>query len=320
MEFTRVVLPTPGPPVITSTLERVARRSASRWLGARDRPVLALHPGDGALHVDLGPGRRPKGEGPQPLRDGLLGPVQARQEHAGRALQRVRHHVTCLELQLERRLDQLRGYLDQGGGLGGELRHRQAAMPFAGGLGQGEGDAGPDPDHGRGLDAELLGHEIGGAEADAADVTRQPVGVVGDHLHRIAAIGLVDPHRPRGADPVGMQEQHDLADRLLLGPAGDDARRPLGSDAGDLAQAIRLGLDQLEDGLAEGTDQLLGVDRADAADHAEPRYFSMPSRVVGGLALKKLALNCRPCVRSLIQVPESCTHSPALMVAACPTT
>jgi hypothetical protein len=34
MELTRVVLPTPGPPVITSTLEARAMRTASRWLSA----------------------------------------------------------------------------------------------------------------------------------------------------------------------------------------------------------------------------------------------------------------------------------------------
>src|SRR6476619_2958049 len=52
----------------------------------------------------------------------------------------------------------------------------------------------------------------------------------------------------------------------------------------------------------------------------EPRYFSMPSSVVGGLALRKPALNCRPWVRSLIQLPLICTHSPAAMLAAWPTT
>ena len=38
-ELTRVVLPTPGPPVITSTLDASARRSASFWLSARPSPV-----------------------------------------------------------------------------------------------------------------------------------------------------------------------------------------------------------------------------------------------------------------------------------------
>ena len=37
--LTRVVLPTPGPPVTTRTLERSASRSASAWLAARVSPV-----------------------------------------------------------------------------------------------------------------------------------------------------------------------------------------------------------------------------------------------------------------------------------------
>ena len=40
------------------------------------------------------------------------------------------------------------------------------------------------------------------------------------------------------------------------------------ADAGDLAQAIRLLLGQVEHRLAEGGDQLPGIHRADAADHA----------------------------------------------------
>jgi hypothetical protein len=141
-------------------------------------------------------------------------------------------------------------------------------MTLAGGLGQRKGDAGAYPDHRGWLDPELAGHDVGRAEADAADVARQPVRVVGDHLHRLGAVGLVDAHRPRGADPVSVQEQHDLADHLLLRPTGDDAGRAHGPDAGDLAQPGRLGLDQVEHRGAEGADQLAGVNRADAADHA----------------------------------------------------
>ena len=65
-----------------------------------------------------------------------------------------------------------------------------------------------------------------------------------------------------------MQEQHDLADHLLLRPAGNNAGGPLGSDAGHLAQTGRLLLDQFEHRRPERPHQLGGVDRADAADHA----------------------------------------------------
>jgi hypothetical protein len=40
IELTSVVLPTPGPPVMTRTFDRSARRTASRWLSARVTPAL----------------------------------------------------------------------------------------------------------------------------------------------------------------------------------------------------------------------------------------------------------------------------------------
>ena len=40
MALTSVVLPTPGPPVITSTFARSASRTASFWLSARLIPIF----------------------------------------------------------------------------------------------------------------------------------------------------------------------------------------------------------------------------------------------------------------------------------------
>jgi hypothetical protein len=48
----------------------------------------------------------------------------------------------------------------------------------------------------------------------------------------------------------------------------------------------------------------------------EPRYFSIPSVVVGAVALRNEALNRTPCVRSLIQFPLAWTNSPAAIIAA----
>ena len=141
-------------------------------------------------------------------------------------------------------------------------------MPLASRLRQREGDAGAHPDGGRGLDAELLRHQVGGAEADAADVAGEAVGVLGDDLHGVGAVGLVDAHRSGGAHAVGVQEQHDLADHLLIRPAGDDAGGPLGSDP--VTSRSRAGSCSIkfEHRRPERPHQLGGVDRADAADHA----------------------------------------------------
>ena len=149
-------------------------------------------------------------------------------------------------------------------------------MPFVHRLGERVGDPNTDADQRGLLDAELGCDLIGGSEADAADVAGQPVRVLRDQLNRIGAVGLVDADRARGADAIAVQEQHDLADHLLLGPAPDDPLGALRADAGHLAQAARLLLDDFEHALAEGSDQLPRIDRPDAADRAGPEVFLDP--------------------------------------------
>jgi hypothetical protein len=48
----------------------------------------------------------------------------------------------------------------------------------------------------------------------------------------------------------------------------------------------------------------------------EPRYFSIPSVVVGAAALRNEALNWTPCVRSLTQVPLAWRNSPDQLALA----
>jgi hypothetical protein len=72
---------------------------------------------------------------------------------------------------------------------------------------------------------------------------------------------------------VAMQEYHDLPDDLLLGPGNSNAARPHRADAVHLPQAVGLGLDDVEHLVPEGAQQLLGIDRADAADHARGQGF-----------------------------------------------
>src|SRR5262245_18598000 len=136
------------------------------------------------------------------------------------------------------------------------------------GLGERVRDARAHPDHGRLLDAKFGRNGVSGLEADAADVTRQPIWVLGHHLDGIRAVGLEDADRPRRADAMAVQEDHDLPNRLLLGPGGTDPAGANRADAVDLSETRGFGLDDLEDVLAERPDELLGVDRPDAPNHA----------------------------------------------------
>ena len=59
MALTRVVLPTPGPPVMTVAFDVSARRTASAWLAASDKPVRCSTQ-DSALPASMsGHGRCP---------------------------------------------------------------------------------------------------------------------------------------------------------------------------------------------------------------------------------------------------------------------
>ena len=70
---------------------------------------------------------------------------------------------------------------------------------------------------------------VGGAKADAADVARGPVLAVGRHSDLPRAVRRPGPHRQGGANPPGVQEQHDPASRLLIRSACGDSARALGT-------------------------------------------------------------------------------------------
>ena len=173
------------------------------------------------------------------------------------------------QFEFQRGLNQVRFDLQQLDGERHQFVGRQAAMALVHRFGERIGDAGANADHRRLLDAEPDGDRVGSLEADAADVACQTIGIVGHDLDGIDAIGLVDPDGARRADAMAVQEDHDLADDLLLRPGRGDA---LGAHAARCQSTSRRrsgsALDDVEHLLAEGLDHLLGVDRADAADHA----------------------------------------------------
>ena len=238
------------------------------------RPLL--DPRDGLVDVNGGPGRLSGGERLELLGDFALGSVKCSKEDATAAFEIVGHNGTTLELEVQRRFDQFGRHFEQLFGEGNELFERKTAMPFIHRLGERVGDPGTYADQRCLLDAELGRDLIGGAEADAADIASQPIGVLRDQPNGIGAVSLVNAHRARRADTVAVQKQHDLPNHLLLGPARDDPLRALRADAGHLTKAIGLLLDDVEHGFAEGAYKLLRIDRPDAADHAGAEIFLDP--------------------------------------------
>jgi hypothetical protein len=135
-------------------------------------------------------------------------------------------------------------------------------------FGQRVGNPRADPHNCGLLKAELHGDGVGRLEADAADISRQTIGVLGHDLDGVSSIGLENPHRPRSADPMAVQEDHDFANRLLFGPGGEDAGGSNRTDAFDFAQPVRRSLDDVEHFLPESAHQPLRIGGPNASDHA----------------------------------------------------
>ena len=195
-------------------------------------------------------------------------PVQAGQEHAVGFADPVGDHRALLQLEIERGADQVRRDLEQALRQRNQLGDRQAAMSLVHRLGERIGNPGAHPHHGGLLDAELHRDGVGGLEPDAADVARQPIGVLGHDLDGVGAVGLEDAHRPRRADTVAVQEHHDFPHRLLLGPGGQNAggaNRPMPSTSRSRSGVASMTSNTFS---PNAPHELLGVDRADAADHA----------------------------------------------------
>ena len=146
-------------------------------------------------------------------------------------------------------------------------------MPVVHGFCQGIRDAGAHTDHGSLFDAELHGDSVGGFEANASNVARQAVWVFRHDLHGVGTVGLIDANRPRRADTVAVQEDHDLAHDLLFGPGIGDALSTYRANSSHLAKALGFRLDRVEHLLAESSHKLLRVGWPDAADHPGAKVF-----------------------------------------------
>ena len=227
--------------------------------GRQGETGIPLDPRQGLVRVDIGPGGLPGRDPKKTPGDRPLGPVQSAEEYAGDLPHRVGDHRAFGQFQFQRRPDQIVGNFQEAGRERPKLLLRQAAVSLVHRFGQCITDAGANPDHGRLLYPELHRYRVGGPELHAADVPGQTVRVLRHDLDGVRAVGPEYPHRPRRADAMAMEEHHDLADDLLLGPGVGDALRPHPADAGHLAQPLGFRLDDIEHLLAERPHQLAPV-------------------------------------------------------------
>jgi len=113
MELTRVVLPTPGPPAITSTLEARATRTAPRWLSASASFVRCSTQGMALSASIVGHGSFSGRQRLELFGDLPLSPIEPGEEDATAAIEVVGDYVTAFDLETERRFDELGRHFEQ---------------------------------------------------------------------------------------------------------------------------------------------------------------------------------------------------------------
>ncbi len=234
----------------------------------RHRPVHRL---EGGEPVGRG-GRRAQAQQPRGQRH--LRAVERDQVDGGHAVveprdgDRVADHAALAHQLLEARLGECRAHAEDLGRLGDQLRLGEVAVAGLAGLREGEAQPGLDPLRAVVADAEPLGDPVGGLEADAPHVRREPVGLLGDDLDGLVPVQPIDPHGQGGRHPHALQEDHDLLDGLLLLPGLLDHGRALGAEPRHAVQAPGVLLEHAEGVGAEVVDDAFGHLGADALDQA----------------------------------------------------
>jgi hypothetical protein len=199
--------------------------------------------------------------------------MQARQKNAGRFANFVGDHRALLQFEIKGRADKPLWYLQQRLSQRHQLFRRQTAVSLIHGLGQRVGNPRAHPHHSGLLDPELHRYGVGGLETDAPNIARQAIGVLGHDLDGVSSIGLENPHRPRRADTMAVQEDHDFPNRLLFCPSSENAGSANRPDAVDLSQPIGRSLNNVEHLFAEGANEFLRVCGANAPDHPGREVF-----------------------------------------------
>ena len=228
---------------------------------------FALHPGDGPFHVDLGHRVR-RGGGDAADRSGQpgLGPVQRSQIQPVFALDELADDRLLLDGGADRLFHNQLVDFDQPGGVFDHAGLGISAMALAGQFLQRVLDGGPGPIGTVAVDAQPGGQLVGRLEADAPDVVGELVRVLLDLGDRLLAVGAVDADGPAGADAVLGQEEHDLADFLLLFPALPDPLHFPPPDAPDVLQEVGGRVEDFQRPFLVDADNLGRQLRADAAD------------------------------------------------------
>jgi len=112
-----------------------------------------------------------------------------------------------------------------------------------------------------------LGQAIGRLKANPMDIQGQAIRILLHPDNGVVAVGLVNAHSTCRPDPMGVEEDHNLANHFLGGPGLDHPLFTFRTNAVEVRQAFGRLLNDIKHLFAKGMDQFLGKVRANAFDH-----------------------------------------------------
>ncbi len=133
--------------------------------------------------------------------------------------------------------------------------------------------------------AQFLGYAVRDPESDTPHLGRQPIGILLHDRHCAVSIMAVNAVGIGGGDSVPLQEEHDMLDALLLGPALTDLLQFCRRYAGNLGKPLRLFIQDPQDLLSEGLHHALGDYRTHALQYAGGEIENQSLRAGGPFQL-----------------------------------
>ena len=159
--------------------------------------------------------------------------------------------------------------------------------------------------------ADAEGDLVCRKEADAVKILGQTVGVLIDVFNGIVPVFLVNPHGEKGADAVGLQEHHHIADGPVFNPGLADHRQFLLGNPGDLSEVFDFIFKHVKGIITEVFDDFLGRLWPHPLDEPGSEVFLQRCGCGGFLFNRLEALNWRPNLGCTVQAPWNSMVAPA---------
>jgi hypothetical protein len=116
--------------------------------------------------------------------------------------------------------------------------------------------------------ADAQGNLVSREKTDPVKIPGQPIRVFGDIGNGLVTVLLVNPDGEQGADPMGLQKNHDIADGAVFNPGLPDGLQFFFGNSRDLGEPFDRRFENIKGIRAKMPDNLFGRFGPNALDES----------------------------------------------------